>query len=156
MHVGVIGFSAFTKLPKVFNLESLISDWQVCGLFPATKCFSFGVSDVIVRWICILEQQWSWSHRMNSTMWWLCRYSDCPHCFWTGYFTSRSALKGYVRKLSGFLQVRSSLSNPSYTISFHHALFVYWCWLMSNILCQRFLSTLILTHNFSFGQRTLF
>ncbi|KAG0615017.1 hypothetical protein M758_5G008500 [Ceratodon purpureus] len=31
-------------------------------------------------------------------------YSDCPHCFWTGYFTSRPALKGYVRKLSGLLQ----------------------------------------------------
>jgi alpha-mannosidase len=31
-------------------------------------------------------------------------YSNCPHCFWTGYFTSRPALKGYVRKLSGLLQ----------------------------------------------------
>lgn len=31
-------------------------------------------------------------------------YSDCPHCFWTGYFTSRPALKGYVRKLSALLQ----------------------------------------------------
>ncbi len=37
-----------------------------------------------------------------------CRYADKPHCYWTGYFTSRSSLKGYVRKLSGFLQVSSS------------------------------------------------
>ncbi|CAK9863623.1 unnamed protein product [Sphagnum jensenii] len=31
-------------------------------------------------------------------------YADKAHCYWTGYFTSRSSLKGYVRKLSGFLQ----------------------------------------------------
>jgi alpha-mannosidase len=35
-------------------------------------------------------------------------YADKAHCYWTGYFTSRSSLKGYVRKLSGFLQVSSS------------------------------------------------
>jgi hypothetical protein len=23
-------------------------------------------------------------------------YADCPHCFWTGYFTSRPALKGLL------------------------------------------------------------
>ena len=32
-------------------------------------------------------------------------YADCPWCYWTGYFTSRVALKGYVRKLNGLLQV---------------------------------------------------
>ncbi|XP_065910012.1 lysosomal alpha-mannosidase-like [Dysidea avara] len=31
-------------------------------------------------------------------------YADCPWCYWTGYFTSRVALKGYVRKLNGLLQ----------------------------------------------------
>ena len=31
-------------------------------------------------------------------------YADCPSCFWTGYFTSRPALKGYVRELNSFLQ----------------------------------------------------
>jgi hypothetical protein len=30
-------------------------------------------------------------------------YSDCPHCFWTGYFTSRSALKRFERVASSFL-----------------------------------------------------
>ncbi|KAL3687509.1 hypothetical protein R1sor_013818 [Riccia sorocarpa] len=30
-------------------------------------------------------------------------YADCPHCYWTGYFTSRPSLKRYVRKLSGVL-----------------------------------------------------
>ena len=32
-------------------------------------------------------------------------YADCPWCFWTGYFTSRVGLKGYVRHLNGHLQV---------------------------------------------------
>lgn len=32
-------------------------------------------------------------------------YSDGPHQFWTGYFSSRPALKGYERLSSGFLQV---------------------------------------------------
>jgi alpha-mannosidase len=30
-------------------------------------------------------------------------YSDCPHCFWTGYFTSRTAFKRFERVASGFL-----------------------------------------------------
>eukprot|EP00850_Spirogloea_muscicola_P005017 SM000022S07231 [mRNA] locus=s22:665524:679079:- [translate_table: standard] len=36
-------------------------------------------------------------------------YADCPNCYWTGYFTSRPAFKGYVRKLSGYLQAARQL-----------------------------------------------
>eukprot|EP01018_Ginkgo_biloba_P031211 Gb_14161 [translate_table: standard] len=36
-------------------------------------------------------------------------YADCAHCYWTGYFTSRPSLKGYVRKLSGLLQAARQL-----------------------------------------------
>lgn len=32
-------------------------------------------------------------------------YADCPHCYWTGYFTSRPALKRYVRYNNNLLQV---------------------------------------------------
>lgn len=32
-------------------------------------------------------------------------YADGPHQFWTGYFTSRPALKRYERLSSNFLQV---------------------------------------------------
>ena len=32
-------------------------------------------------------------------------YADRPHAYWTGYFTSRPALKRYVRKSNGLLQV---------------------------------------------------
>jgi alpha-mannosidase len=30
-------------------------------------------------------------------------YSDCPHCFWAGYYTSRSAFKRFERASSAFL-----------------------------------------------------
>ena len=33
-------------------------------------------------------------------------YSDCPHCYWTGYFTSKAASKRYVRAATSYLQVR--------------------------------------------------
>ena len=36
-------------------------------------------------------------------------YADCPHCYWTGYFTSRPALKRYVRLNNNLLQVRFPL-----------------------------------------------
>uniref|UniRef100_H2Z3Z1 Alpha-mannosidase n=1 Tax=Ciona savignyi TaxID=51511 RepID=H2Z3Z1_CIOSA len=32
-------------------------------------------------------------------------YADAPHQFWTGYFTSRPGLKGYVRESNKYLQV---------------------------------------------------
>ena len=31
-------------------------------------------------------------------------YADQPYAYWTGYFTSRPALKGYVREMNSFLQ----------------------------------------------------
>ncbi|CAI5998616.1 unnamed protein product [Closterium sp. NIES-65] len=33
-------------------------------------------------------------------------YADCPHCYWTGYFSSRPAFKRYVRHCSALLLVR--------------------------------------------------
>mmetsp|Transcript_69979 Transcript_69979/g.152665 ORF Transcript_69979/g.152665 Transcript_69979/m.152665 type:complete len:1011 (-) Transcript_69979:481-3513(-) len=37
-------------------------------------------------------------------------YADGPHHFWTGYFTSRPALKRYIRDSSSFLQVAKQLA----------------------------------------------
>lgn len=36
-------------------------------------------------------------------------YSDCPHCMWTGYFTSRANLKRLVRVTDGHLQAAKQL-----------------------------------------------
>lgn len=38
------------------------------------------------------------------------RYADRINAYWTGYFTSRPALKGYVRAMSAYYLVRSSAS----------------------------------------------
>ncbi len=56
-----------------------------------------------LHWCCFFSFDGLHSKWWNQLLW--CRYADRPHCYWTGYFTSRSAFKGYVRKLSGFLQV---------------------------------------------------
>lgn len=32
-------------------------------------------------------------------------YAHCDHCYWTGYFTSRPALKAYIRESNSMLQV---------------------------------------------------
>ncbi|CAE7198223.1 unnamed protein product [Symbiodinium natans] len=37
-------------------------------------------------------------------------YADGPHQFWTGYFTSRPALKRYIRDTSAFFQVAKQIS----------------------------------------------
>ncbi len=43
------------------------------------------------------ESQWSVKHDDFFP------YSDCPHCFWTGYYTSRPTLKRFERLGSSFL-----------------------------------------------------
>ncbi len=41
-------------------------------------------------------------------------YSDCDHCFWTGYFTSRPALKRLERVGSSFLQAARQIQTHFY------------------------------------------
>eukprot|EP01114_Cavostelium_apophysatum_P012238 TRINITY_DN2715_c0_g1_i1.p1 TRINITY_DN2715_c0_g1~~TRINITY_DN2715_c0_g1_i1.p1 ORF type:complete len:442 (+),score=67.97 TRINITY_DN2715_c0_g1_i1:47-1327(+) len=36
-------------------------------------------------------------------------YRDCPSCWWTGYYTSRPALKGYVRDMDNILHATEKL-----------------------------------------------
>jgi len=40
-------------------------------------------------------------------------YADFPHAFWTGYFTSRPAFKGYVRQMSSLLHSVQGLFSMS-------------------------------------------
>ncbi len=37
-------------------------------------------------------------------------YADDPHSFWTGYFTSRAAFKGYERYANNILQVTRQIN----------------------------------------------
>ena len=55
-------------------------------------------------------------------------YADCPWCYWTGYFTSRVALKGYIRSLNGYLQVTCvyvSVSDDAVCTVNHYTLILY-------------------------------
>ncbi|XP_057312440.1 lysosomal alpha-mannosidase-like isoform X2 [Hydractinia symbiolongicarpus] len=36
-------------------------------------------------------------------------YAHCPHCYWTGYFTSRPTQKGYIRESNNLLQACKQL-----------------------------------------------
>jgi len=36
-------------------------------------------------------------------------YSDCNHCYWTGYFTTKAASKRYIRSATSYLQVARQL-----------------------------------------------
>jgi Alpha mannosidase middle domain len=38
-------------------------------------------------------------------------YGDCAHCFWTGYFTSRTAFKRFERVASAFLQAARQMES---------------------------------------------
>lgn len=40
--------------------------------------------------------------------------AKAPHGFWTGYFSSRSALKGYERLSMGLLRVRAPMCRLRY------------------------------------------
>eukprot|EP01113_Clastostelium_recurvatum_P024055 TRINITY_DN286_c0_g1_i2.p1 TRINITY_DN286_c0_g1~~TRINITY_DN286_c0_g1_i2.p1 ORF type:complete len:1018 (-),score=282.92 TRINITY_DN286_c0_g1_i2:16-3069(-) len=46
-------------------------------------------------------------------------YADGPHAFWTGYFTSRIAIKGYVRTRNAILQAVESLYTTTTKIGGH-------------------------------------
>lgn len=51
-------------------------------------------------------------------------YASGNHSYWTGYFTSRPTLKGYVRKTNSFLQVwKMDIIHFSYCLFF--AFFIY-------------------------------
>eukprot|EP01119_Soliformovum_irregulare_P015649 TRINITY_DN4429_c0_g1_i8.p1 TRINITY_DN4429_c0_g1~~TRINITY_DN4429_c0_g1_i8.p1 ORF type:complete len:877 (-),score=245.06 TRINITY_DN4429_c0_g1_i8:14-2644(-) len=41
-------------------------------------------------------------------------YADHPHSYWSGYYSSRSALKGYVRSRNNFLRATQSLLASTY------------------------------------------
>jgi hypothetical protein len=62
--------------------------------------------------ICTISQLlWFCSFQKKNDCISLIRYADNQNAYWTGYFTSRPALKQYVRMMSGYyLVVLSPLS----------------------------------------------
>ena len=54
-----------------------------------------------------LSKPIEWSIKMDDFF----PYSDCPHCFWTGYFTSRAAFKRFERAASSFLMAARQIES---------------------------------------------
>ena len=55
-------------------------------------------------------------------------YADCPYCYWSGYFTSRPAIKRYVRLNNNLLQVELDVKLIRRGNLFDFVGVGVWCW----------------------------
>ena len=65
---------------------------KVNVLYSTPSCYLYALNKV----------NQSYSHKEDDFF----PYASEPHAFWTGYFTSRAALKGYARMTNNFFQVK--------------------------------------------------
>ncbi|XP_060071726.1 lysosomal alpha-mannosidase-like [Ylistrum balloti] len=82
-------FKNLDKLIKYVNNQS--NKTNVNLLYSTPSCYLSSVNKEAVRWPTKEDDFFPYAHR--------------PHSFWTGYFSSRPALKDYVRRTNNFLQV---------------------------------------------------
>jgi len=82
------------KLIKYVN-ERQASGSKVNLLYSTPSCYTWHVNQAGKTWTSKTDDFFPYAHRPNS--------------FWTGYFTSRAALKGYVRMTNNFLQAVKQL-----------------------------------------------
>ena len=67
------------------------------NLFYSTPaCYLYSLNNANASWAVKYDDFFPYAHR--------------PHAFWTGYFTSRASLKGYVRRVNNFLQIVRQLA----------------------------------------------
>ncbi|XP_038060793.1 lysosomal alpha-mannosidase-like [Patiria miniata] len=81
------------KLIKYVNAKQ--NETKVHALYSTPSCYTYNLNKVPKRWSIKNDDFFP--------------YADEPHAFWTGYFTSRPGLKGYVRETNNFLQVCKQL-----------------------------------------------
>ncbi|XP_069124923.1 lysosomal alpha-mannosidase-like [Argopecten irradians] len=81
------------KLMKYVNKQSNRTSVNV--LYSTPSCYLSSLNKAPVRWPTKKDDFFPYAHR--------------PHSFWTGYFTSRPALKDYVRRTNNFLQVTKQM-----------------------------------------------
>lgn len=87
----------FKNLDKLIHYvnERQASGSKVNLLYSTPSCYTWNVNQAGKTWTSKEDDFFPYAHRPNS--------------FWTGYFTSRAALKGYVRQVNNFLQVVKQL-----------------------------------------------
>ena len=89
-----------TRTINVYKNQFLFSDTQqnetkVHALYSTPSCYTYSVNKAAKTWSTKSDDFFP--------------YADHPHAFWTGYFVSRPALKGYVRETNNLLQVNCLL-----------------------------------------------
>nr|CAB3263606.1 lysosomal alpha-mannosidase-like [Phallusia mammillata] len=82
------------------NLDKLIkyvnaANKNITVFYSTPSCYLYALNEVNEDWTIKTDDFFP--------------YADIPHGFWTGYFTSRPALKGYVRESNNLLQVCKQL-----------------------------------------------
>ena len=89
------------------NLDKLIyyvnkeqeSGSKINIFYSTPACYLYSLNKFNTSWSVKYDDFFPYAHR--------------PHAFWTGYFTSRAALKGYVRRVNNFLQIVYQLTAVS-------------------------------------------
>ena len=88
----------FKNLDKLIYYVNQESDKSKINIFySTTACYLYSLNQANVSWPLKMDDFFPYAHR--------------PHSFWTGYFTSRPALKNFVRRANNYLQVARQLSS---------------------------------------------
>lgn len=87
-------FKNMDKLIHWVNLQQ-INGSMVNAFYSTPSCYLQSLNQANKTWTTKQDDFFPYAHR--------------PHSFWTGYFTSRPTLKGYVRQTNNFFQVCKQL-----------------------------------------------
>lgn len=89
-------FKNLDKLIYWVNLQQEKNNSKVNIFYSTTACYLYSLNMANTTWSVKHDDFFPYAHR--------------PHSFWTGYFTSRAALKYNVRRTSNYLQSVRQLS----------------------------------------------
>ncbi|XP_076073575.1 lysosomal alpha-mannosidase-like [Mytilus galloprovincialis] len=87
-------FKNMDKLIKYVN-QRQVNGSKVNAFYSTPSCYLQSLNNASKTWTTKQDDFFPYAHR--------------PHSFWTGYFTSRPTLKGFVRQTNNFLQVCKQL-----------------------------------------------
>ena len=92
-------FKNADKLIHYVNERQASMGSKVNIFYSTPACYLYSLNKVNATWPVKRDDFFPYAHR--------------PHAFWTGYFTSRAALKLYVRRVNNFLQIVRQLAAVS-------------------------------------------
>ncbi len=84
------------KLIKYVNERQFTNASRINIFYSTPACYLYSLNQANITWPVKTDDFFPYAHR--------------EHSFWTGYFTSRAALKFYVRQTNNFLQAARQMS----------------------------------------------